>query len=310
MSWNDFWKNIGDFFKQIGDSLKTFWIDGTPNDNGTKSTPYLATFILAVIILIAGIFLIKLVIYILRKALKVEKKKFVKDRTAKNFAIKTTEVILYIILFVSFLGILGVKLDNITSIFSSAILAIGLSLQEVVKNFASGIIILTSKPFVVGDYVAFPGQSVEGTVKDIKILTTVLETFNKEVVVIPNKNITDHNLVNYTTNPIRRVVVTIGINCDGDFDTVRNELIAIAKSDSRVLKEPSVSCVIEEYSDNIFYVKVKSYVNNDDYWDALYYQNENIFKMIKEKRIELGIKQVKVLDLKKDKVFDSEEDKA
>ncbi len=301
MSWNEFWKNIGDFFKQIGENLKNFWI--TPTDG---STPYLATFILAVIILIAGIFLIKLIIFILRKAFKVENNKFVKERTAKNFGIKTTEVILYIVLFIIFLGILGVKLDNITSIFSSAILAIGLSLQEVVKNFASGIIILSSKPFVVGDYVAFPGQSVEGEVKDIKILTTVLETFNKEVVVIPNKNITDHNLINYTTNPIRRVVITLGINCDGDFETVRNELIAIAKSDARVLKTPNVSCVIEEYKDNIFYVKVKSYVNNDDYWDALYYQNEKIFNMVKDKHIELGINQLKILDLKKDKVFDED----
>ncbi len=294
MTWEEFWTNFGNFFKNIGNQLYEFWI--SPKDD--SKTPYLATFLFALVVLVLGILLIKLITRILRKAFKLGKKKFVKDRTIKNFAINTIKVILYIILLILFLRILGMELTGISTIFSSAILAIGLSLQDVVGNFASGIIILTSKPFVAGDYVSFPGQDVEGTVKDVKFLTTILETYDRQTIVIPNKNVTNNDVVNYSTNPIRRIVISLGINSDGDFDILKKELIEIGKKDPRCLKDPEPSVFITDYSDNIFTVSFRAYVPSDLYWDVLFDLNENIFKMIKEKEIELGIKKIALLSEK------------
>lgn len=285
----NFWTKIGDFFSKIGTNLYKFWIQ--PDGDGV---PYLATFGLALVVLVIGYILIRLIIRLVRKALKIDKKSFTKDKTIKNFSVNTLKVVLYVILLLLFLGILGIKLDGFESIFSSAILAVGLSLQDIVGNFASGIIILSSKPFVADDYVYFPSENVEGTVKDVLFLTTILETVNGQKIVIPNKNITSTNIVNYSSNPIRRVVVNVGISIDTDKDALKKLLLKLAKDDKRVLYDPEPSVVISGLEENIFSMALRCYVPCDLYWDILYDLYNNIFDEFKKSNVRIGVKRINI----------------
>ena len=113
----------------------------------------------------------------------------IKDRTIKTFLLSLVKVIANIAIVIIFLLILKVDLTGVAQIFSSAILAVGLSLQDVISNFASGVIILANKPFVVGDYIDLNNGEAEGTVIDVKFLVTALETVDKQIITVPNTNV-------------------------------------------------------------------------------------------------------------------------
>jgi len=291
MNWQEFWNSICDFFSNIGTNLYKFWIH--PDEEG--ATPYLAQFLFALIILILGYFIIKLIIFCIRKALKLGKKKFANERNVKTFTVNTISIVLNILLVVLFLSLLGVDLTGLSTIFSSAILAIGLSLQDVVGNFASGIIILSSKPFIEGDYVSFPGQGVEGTVKEVRMLTTILQTTDRQTVVIPNKNITNNNLINYSNQPIRRAVFDFNVEYNSDVDAIKSIINKIFENDDRILKEQGISIVISGYSDGVFTLSARCYVPNNIYWDFLFDFYEKIYQEFKNNEIVLGVKKISVV---------------
>lgn len=292
--WNDFWTKVGEFFKDIGSQLYDFWF-GTGSADAPK-VPYIASFAIALVVLVLGILLIKLILRLLRKAFKMGKKSFVKDKNVKTFVLNTTKVILYILLFIIFISILGIKLDGLSTIVSSAILAVGLSLQDVVGNFASGIIILSSKPFVSGDYVVFVGQDVEGTIIDVNLLTTVLETFDEQKVIVPNKNITNNNIVNYSANPTRRLVIDLGINLDGKKEIVKKILLKLASEDKRVLLDPEPKVVMTGIDNNIFNISLRCYVPTEIYWDVIYDFNERLFDLLVKEKVVLGIKKLSIIN--------------
>ena len=166
--WDAFWSQVSSAFKDAWADITNFWL-GTE-----ENTPYIANFIFALAVLVVGIILIKLFIKLLTKIFKLDKKIF-KENSVKSFIISTIKIVLYFALVLIFLAILRVELSGFAQIFSSAILAIGLSLQDVISNFASGIIILTSRPFVTGDYIKIENEGVEGSVKDVRFLVTTLE---------------------------------------------------------------------------------------------------------------------------------------
>ena len=157
--WNDLWNNISTFFTDKG-------TDG-------KAMPMYNRIILAVIVLIIGYFLIKLVFALLKRSLKSSKKKRSTSKTAFRFILSCIKTFLYFVLFVSVLSILGINLSGITTVLSSAILAIGVSLQDVIANFAAGIVILSTKLYVEGDYVEI-NDTIAGTVKEIRMMATIL----------------------------------------------------------------------------------------------------------------------------------------
>ena len=272
-SWNNFWTQVGEF-----------WIGG----NNANGIPYLATVALALIFLVAGYFAIKLINRLVRKLLKLGKKQFVNERTIKKFIANVINVILNIVLVLGFLGILGVSLNGIATVFSSAILAVGLSLQDVIGNFASGLIILTSKPFIVGDTIQIVGNdSASGKVVDVKFLATYLETPNKQVIIIPNKTITTSNLENFSQNPTRRINLVVGVDYDTDIDKVKNCLLAIARDEPRVLIDPAPSCFLVELNDSSLDFSLRCFVNVNDYWDVLFEFNELVIKKFREENINI-----------------------
>lgn len=293
---NEFWQEIGDFFKGIGDSLYEFWINPQANNPESEAIPYLGVFIFALVVLILGYFAIKFIIKIARKALGIDKNTFIKDRTLKRFLLNSSKYILYVILIIIFLSILGVQLTGIATIFSSAILAIGLSLQDVISNFASGLIILTSKPFAVNDYVLFNNEGVEGNVVDVKFLTTYLKTVDGQTVIIPNKNITNATITNFSSNPARRINITISVSYDSDIKLVKKTMLDAIKTDKRVLKDPAPVAYLVKFNESGLDVSLRCHVPNEVYWDMLFNFNELILKYFRKNNINIAFRRIDIFD--------------
>ena len=285
-----FWKDVGDFFKKFGYDLYKFWI------NPDEGNPYILTLTFAIVFLVVGFFLIKLFIKLLRKIFKIGKKKFVNEKTVKNFIVNSINVVLNVLLVVAFLSILGVNLTGITTIFSSAILAVGLSLQDVISNFASGLIILSNKPFVVGDYVDLNKGECEGTVVDVKFLHTIFVDVDGQEIYCPNKNITSATIENYTRNPNRRININVKVDYSTDIDLIKKVLLEIVGSEPAVLKDPKPACYltsIEEYSLNF---SLRCFVPIEIYWATFYRFNELVIKKINENNIKIPFRKIEILD--------------
>ena len=267
--WDAFWSQVSSAFKDAWADITNFWL-GTE-----ENTPYIANFIFALAVLVVGIILIKLFIKLLTKIFKLDKKIF-KENSVKSFLISTIKIVLYFALVLIFLAILRVELSGFAQIFSSAILAIGLSLQDVISNFASGIIILTSRPFVTGDYIKIENEGVEGSVKDVRFLVTTIETVNKQIVTIPNKTITSSIITNYTKNPLRRLVVEIGVDYSTDINKAKQALIDLANADNRVLEDPKPVCYVAAFEASDIKLSLRCYVPNILYWDVFFEMNEKV----------------------------------
>lgn len=297
MVYTSFWESIGEFFKKIGDNLYEFWISPKTNEDGTSEFPYLATFLFAILFLIFALIFIKILIVCLKKAFKVNKKSLVKTRTLKLFLINTLKTVLWILTFVCFLSILGVELSGISEIFSSAILAIGLSLQDVVSNFASGLILLTVKQFEVGDYIKIKNDydAVEGSVIDVQMLNTFLKTVDGQIIIVQNKNVTSAIITNYSTNPIRRLVLDCKVPFDSDVEKIKGILLDIAKDDKRVLIDPAPSCVLSSFNDSSITISLRMFVPNSAYWDMLFNFNETVHSYFIENNIHFAIQKIELV---------------
>ena len=292
-AWTNFWEDFVEAIQNAWKDVTNFWI------GSETTTPYIANFLCAIIVLIVGILLIKLIIKILYKTLKLDKK-IIKERSIKVFIVSTIKILLYFFLFIIILAILRIELTGVTQIFSSAILAIGLSLQDVISNFASGIIILTSKPFLTGDYIKVENESVEGSVVDVRFLVTTIETVNKQLVTIPNKTITSSVLTNYTRNPLRRIVVDVGVDYSTDIDRAKKVLIDLANSDDRILENPKPVCYVTAFESSDINLSLRCYVPNVLYWDVYFELNENILIEFNRQNIQIPYNRLVVQTLDED----------
>lgn len=290
--WNKFWEDVWNAFSEAFKNLGNFWLGTGADGQG----PFIASFIFAILVLIFGSFLIKLILFLLKKVFKLDKK-IIKEKTVKNFIINSLKVGLYIGLFLIVLTILRVDLSGAAQIFSSAILAVGLALQDVISNFASGIIILTSKPFVIGDYVNIGNGECEGTITNVKFLVTSIETVDKQVVTIPNKTITGDVIMNYTRNPLRRLKIDIGVDYATDIEKAKNVLVNLAKEDNRILQEPAPVCYVTGFGASSISLSLRCYVPNEIYWTVLFSMNEKLLIAFNENNINIPFNRLVVSTL-------------
>ena len=171
--------------------------------------------IIAVIVLIVGIVLIKLITKIISAIMK----RSAVDNAARKFIVSVIRTILYLIVVVIALSIINVPMTSVITIIGAAGLAASLALQNCLTNLCGGFVILFSKPFAAGDTVELDGTV--GIVREIGILNTKLHTFDGKTVLIPNGNVTAAKLINYTDTPTRRVDLNIDISYTSDFLAAR-----------------------------------------------------------------------------------------
>ena len=192
----------------------------------------------------------------------------------------------YIILFFSAVGILGVKATSLMAVLGTAGLAVGLALQGSLANLAGGVLILFFKQFTKGDYIA-TAAGQEGTVQSIRILYTTLVTVNNQVVIIPNSQLANSYIINYSTNPERRLDLTYSASYEDKVDEVIAVLKEIAESHPKVLKDKPISIRLKKQNASSLDYMFRVWTLQEDYWDTMFDFNEMVRKEFYKRGIQI-----------------------
>lgn len=186
------------------------------------------------------------------------------ETTAANFLSRLLYGILLVIVALAALSKIGVQTTSVVAILGGAAVAIGLSLKDQLSNFAAGIMIVTFRPFVRGDYVQI--SSYTGTVAEITLVNTHLTTTNNHDIIIPNSDITTSAITNYTALPNRRVDITVGIGYDADIKTAKNVMIMLANDNTLAFSDPEPIVRVTNLGDNSVDLTLNVWTTNDDWW--------------------------------------------
>jgi small conductance mechanosensitive channel len=221
--------------------------------------------LLAIVVLIVGLIVIR---WITKTMVKLMKRRNVNESLIP-FLKSLTNILLKVMLIISVMGMVGIEMTSFIAVLGAAGLAVGLALQGTLQNFAGGVMILLFKPYQVGDFIE--AQGFMGTVKEIQIFTTILTTPDNRKVIIPNSPLATGSITNFSAMPIRRIDFSFGIAYDDDIDKAKKILLKMADEDARVLKEDNPpEVMVEELGDSSVNLKLRVWVNSEDYW-ALYF---------------------------------------
>ena len=220
------------------------------------------------------------------------------EASLRSFIRNTVSVILTLILILIVVQTLGVNVTSLIAVFSAATLAIGMALSGTAQNFAGGVMILVVKPYRVGDFITAQGQS--GTVKEIKLFSTVIATTDNQTIYIPNNVIATSIIDNYTTAPLRRVDWTISLAYGDDLDVARKTILELLAEDPRVLQDPAPVVWLQTMSDSAIVLTVRAWTANADYWEVFFTNNERFYKRLPERGLHFPFPQLDV-HISKDK---------
>lgn len=218
--------------------------------------------LLAVVTLMVGMWIIKM----LRKLVKKSLERAKADIGVIQFMDSFMKIALYIVLGFMIAGSFGLDAASIVAVVGSAGVAVGLALQGSLSNIAGGVLILMLKPFKVGDYIREDAKGNEGTVTEIQMFYTKLLTFDGKTVVLPNGTLANTSLVNFTEANFRRLDLTVGISYDSDIKKAKEILTALLDSNQMVLKDKDKVVVVDALADSCVSLAVKCHVKTDDYW--------------------------------------------
>ncbi|MCL4124488.1 UNVERIFIED_CONTAM: hypothetical protein GTU68_043832 [Idotea baltica] len=230
---------------------------------------YAPKVITALLILIIGLFIIKVSIKSVRKLMQ---KRGV-DITLQKFLGNLLGWILKILLFITVISQLGVATTSFAAIIAAAGLAIGLALQGSLGNFAGGVLIMIFKPIKIGDLIEAQGEI--GVVKEIEIFTTKLTGLSNKEIIIPNGALSNGNIINYSTEGTRRVDLVIGVSYDADIKQTKEVLMNILIAHPKVLKDPAPSVTVLELADSSVNFAVRPWSLTADYWSVYFDVTEN-----------------------------------
>ena len=244
----------------------------------------------AIIILLVGIKLISWTIKLLKKS-RLNKRL---DKGVMSFTLSFIKIVLYVVLFMTVAATLGVPLTSFVTILGSAGIAIGLALQGGLSNIAGGLIILFFKPFAVGDFIDTHTDS--GTVKSINIFYTMLITPDNRSISIPNGNLANQSIVNYSKEKSRRLDINIGVSYKNNQDDVKKVLHELLKKDKRIVKEEGKMPFVEitDYLDSSVTYTIRVWVLTADYWDTKFAILSEIKRKFEENNISIPYPQLDV----------------
>jgi len=190
------------------------------------------------------------------------------DKTLAKFIKNLSNIILLLFVVIASLAPLGVETAQFAVVLGAAGLAIGLALQGSLSNFASGFLMIIFRPFKVGDFIEAAGT--KGTVKEIQIFNTIMNTPDNIRAIIPNSKITDDKILNYTVTGTRRVDLVIGISYEDDLKKAKTIIEDVLAQDNRVLQDPKSKVAVFELADSSVNFVVRPWVNSADYWDVYF----------------------------------------
>ena len=200
------------------------------------------------------------------------------DRTLETFLEDFISNGLKILLFVMVITQVGVETSSLIAMLGAAGLALGLALQGSLSNFAGGILILIFKPFKIGDFISAQGS--EGTVKQITVFNTKLNTFGNQEVIIPNGNLSNDKITNFSSEGTRRENLIIGIAYSSNIQKARDLILGLCAQDENIMTEEGkeAQVVVTELADSSVNLAVRYWASADTFWPTR-------FKMIEEIKI-------------------------
>lgn len=239
------------------ESLKTFITDANLLPT---LVDWSINIVLALVIYIIGKWVARRVTNFCKKLL--QRAEF--DATLVNFLSNLVFAVLMVAVILAALDTLGIPVTSLMAIVGAAGLAVGLALKDSLGNFAAGVMLVMFRPFKAGDFVEAGG--VSGSVKAVRIFSTVLTTPDNKEIVIPNSQISATTITNYSANDTRRVDLVFGVSYDDDLKVAREVLTRLCAEHPLILQEPATNIFVLNLGDSSVDFAVRPWVNSGDYW--------------------------------------------
>ena len=253
MNWNEIFSNLLKFATEF----LTSW--------GIK-------LLAAILVLVVGIKLVKVLIKFIRTSDKLNKV----DDSLRSFLSSFSSIVLYFVLIIVVASILGIPATSFITILASCGVAVGLALQGSLSNFAGGIMILLFKPFKVGDFIEASGEC--GTVVEISVVYTVILTTDNKRITIPNGSLTNSVIENYSAEELRRVDMTFSTGYNCDIETTKKVISDVIAAHPLALKDPAPFVRLSAHGESALTYTVRVWCKSENYWDV----NFDIMEGVKE----------------------------
>lgn len=226
--------------------------------------------VMAIVIFIIG----RILARVLRNSLRAALRRGKVEETLVSFSTNLAYALLMVIVIIAALNQLGIQTTSFIAILGAAGLAVGLALQGSLANFAAGVLMIIFKPFKVGDFIEAAGTM--GTVEEIEIFTTKLRTPDNKQIIIPNNQITNGNITNFSAKDTRRVDLVVGVSYSDDLNKVKAVLEDILNQDERILPEPAPTIGVLQLGESSIDFAVRPWVKSGDYWPTFFDLNKTI----------------------------------
>lgn len=247
----------------------------------TSNGVVVSNIIFAVFVWIVGWLLTKLIVKLISRGLK----RGNVEKSLHIFIKSTVKFVLYFIVLVIVLGILGIPVTTFIAVLSVVGLAISLAIQNSLTNLTGGISILATKPFKVGDFIEACG--VSGTVKEIGLFYTSLNTADKKLVFVPNGKVSSDIVTNYNGELERKLTLKFNASYDEDIEKVKDVLKQVVDNQEKILNNPAPLIHVSAYLDSSIEYIVAVWVKREDYWDMNWYLLEEVKHAFDKNNIEM-----------------------
>ncbi|MGM9620205.1 MAG: mechanosensitive ion channel family protein [Bacteroidaceae bacterium] len=244
--------------------------------------------LLAVLIFVVGRYIVKFINRIV--AGMMERRHM--DPTIQSFLRSFINVLLTTLLVITTVSALGINTTSFAALLASAGVAVGMALSGNLQNLAGGIILLLFKPYKVGDFIE--GQGVSGTVKEIQIFHTIILTADNKQIYVPNGALSSGSVTNYSSQPLRRVDITVGVEYGTEVDTVKQALEEILKADSRIMGDPAPFIALSNLADSSVDFTIRVWVGVADYWPVHFDLKRAIYEEFNRRGIGFPFPQVQI----------------
>ena len=234
---------------------------------------HIPSLVLGVLVLVAGSWLIGLILRIMRK--RFEQRSV--DLSLRDFIASIVRFILYTMLLLSVASMVGIKTTSFVAVLGAVSLSIGLALQGSLSNFAGGVLILLFRPFRVGDYVS-SASGAAGTVEKIDILYTTMRTSDGIALFAPNGPLANSVITNYSSITKRRLEYKIGIAYESNIKEARDVILNVLAEDYRLMNTPKPQVRVSELADRSVNLVIWAWAPKDQFWEA-YYENFERIKL-------------------------------
>lgn len=228
--------------------------------------------ITVIIVAILGILIIKSILKLVKQALL----QSALDNSLVKFVLTIVKFVLYLALSFYCLSQLKIPLSGFVAALSAATLAIGLAIQDIIGGIANGLMLVTTRPFKVNDFVQI--GSISGVIKEITLMHTILNTTDNKRISLPNKTVFNSDITNYSANPLRRLDITFGVDYDSDIEQVKRLIENICRRHPLVLAEPAPMVRLTNHNESSLDFITRVWVQNGDYWTVNFDLKEQVME--------------------------------